>query len=96
MHRNRSAEPDQGNLYLELDHSGYPVGKQCESRIGDKRPDSDEEGLNIPVGRYILHVSTRITEPEEARFDDSNPGQMAEYVMTEFVQYDTGKGERSD
>ena len=96
MHRNRSAEPDQCNLYLEFDHGGYPVAKQCERCVDNQRPDRNEKGLYVPARHLIFYVSAGVAEPEDACLDDSNPGQMAEYLMTEFVQDDTREGERSD
>jgi len=74
VHSDRAAEPDQGDLYLELDHSGYPVGKQGESCVGDQGPHRDEEGLDVPARRFIFYVSAGIAESEEACLDDSNAG----------------------
>ena len=96
MHGNRAAEPDQGNLYLEFDHSGYPVGKQGESRVGDKGPDGDDEGLDVPARHLVFYVSAGIAESEKTCLDDSNAGQMAENLMTQFVQYHSGEGNRGD
>jgi len=96
MHGDRAAEPDQGYLCLEFDHIGYPVEQQGESCIGDKRTDRDEEGLDESAGHLILYVSAGISESEITCFDDSDPGQVAEYFMPQFVQYHAGEGEWGD
>ena len=85
MHSDRAAQPDERYLYFKLDHSRYPIGKQCESRIGDKGPDGDEEGLDVPARHLIFYISTGVAESEKTCLNHSNAGQVAEYLMAEFV-----------
>ena len=96
MHGDRTAQPDQCDLYLELDHMGYPVAQQGESRVGDKRPDGDEEGLDVSAWHLVFYVSAGIAESEQTGLYNSNPGQVAESLVPEFVQDHAREGERRD